>query len=140
LLRGKPAPAHAPGGTIAQKPNSEAFSRLFDEDECSQRCTLAEALRSERRRKIMTGKCVLAVGLITPLLTLPSMAQQYHGGPKSSVAPTTQQISSGADIYTQGVAGEIYAQGVRGDVYVSGVGADRSPTYRGGPKTTIPGN
>ena len=57
----------------------------------------------------MTIKYILAVALITPFLTVSSMAQQYSGGPKSSVAPT-RQISSGADIYAQGVGGDIYAQ------------------------------
>ena len=35
----------------------------------------------------MTIKYILAVALITPLLTVSSVAQQYVGGPKSSVAP-----------------------------------------------------
>ena len=76
----------------------------------------------------MTIKYILAIALITPFLTVSSMAQQYVGGPKSGVAPT-RQISSGADIYAQGVGGDIYAQGVR---------ANKFHAYRGGPKTVVP--
>jgi len=76
----------------------------------------------------MTIKCILAVALITPFLTVSSMAQQYVGGPKSGVAPT-RQISSGGDIYAQGVGGDIYARGVP---------ANKSHAYRGGPKTVAP--
>jgi len=76
----------------------------------------------------MTIKYILAVALITPFLTVSSMAQQYVGGPKSGVAPT-RQISSGGDIYAQGVGGNIYARGVP---------ANKSHAYRGGPKTVAP--
>ena len=76
----------------------------------------------------MTIKYIVVIALITPFLTMSSMAQQYVGGPKSGVAPT-RQISSGADIYAQGVGGDIYAQGVR---------ANKSHAYRGGPKTVVP--
>jgi hypothetical protein len=76
----------------------------------------------------MTIKYILAVALITPFLTMSSMAQQYVGGPKSGVAPT-RQISSGGDIYAQGVGGDIYTRGVK---------ANKSHAYRGGPKTVIP--
>jgi hypothetical protein len=76
----------------------------------------------------MTIKYILAVALITPFLTVSSMAQQYVGGPKSGVAPT-RQISSGGDIYAQGVGGDIYARGVP---------ANKSHAYRGGPKTVAP--
>ena len=72
-------------------------------------------------------KYILAVALITPVLTVSSMAQQYVGGPKSSVAPTTRQIGSGGDIYAQGV-----------DVYARGVKANKSHAYRAGPKTVAP--
>jgi hypothetical protein len=75
----------------------------------------------------MTFRYVLAVAFITPFLTVPSMAQQYQGGPKSSVAPTTRQISSGGDIYAQGV-----------DIYAPGVRANKSHAYRGGPETGVP--
>jgi hypothetical protein len=75
----------------------------------------------------MSIKYILAVGLITPFLTMSSMAQQYVGGPKSGVAPTTRQISTGGDIYAQGV--DVYAQGVR---------ANKRQAYRGGPKTVVP--
>jgi hypothetical protein len=76
----------------------------------------------------MTIKCILALSLITPFLTVSSsMAQQYQGGPKSPVAPATRQISSGGDIYAQGF-----------DVYAPGVRANRSHAYRGGPKTVVP--
>src|SRR5438094_10654816 len=78
------------------------------------------------REEIMTIKYILAVALITPLLTVSSMAQQYVGGPKSGVAPTTRQISSGGDIYAQG------------DVYARGVRTNKSHAYRGGPKTVVP--
>jgi len=77
--------------------------------------------------KIMTIKYILAVALITPLLTVSSMAQQYVGGPKSSVAPSMRQISSGGDIYAQGV-----------DVYARGGKANKSHAYRAGPKTVVP--
>ena len=75
----------------------------------------------------MTIKYTLAVALITPLLTVSSMAQQYVGGPKSGIAPAPRQISSGGDIYAQGV-----------DVYARGVKANKSRAYRGGPKTVVP--
>ncbi len=82
----------------------------------------------------MTIKYVLAVALITPLLTLSSMAQQYQGGPKSSVIPTTRQISSGGDIYAQGT--DVYARG--GDIYAQGCRTNKMHVYRGGPKTVVP--
>lgn len=85
----------------------------------------------------MTIKYILAVALIMPFLAVSSMAQQYVGGPKSGVAPT-RQISSGADIYAQGVGGDIYAQRVGGDIYVRGVNTHKSHAYRGGPKTVVP--
>jgi hypothetical protein len=77
---------------------------------------------------MMTIRYILAVSLITPFLTVSSMAQQYVGGPKSGVVPT-RQISSGADIYAQGVGGDIYAQGVR---------ANKSRAHRGSPKAVVP--
>ena len=82
----------------------------------------------------MTIKYILAVALITPCLTVSSMAQQYVGGPKSSVA-TTRQMSSGGDIYAQGVRGGIYAPGEA--IYAQGR-ANRSHAYRGGPNTVVP--
>jgi hypothetical protein len=110
------------------KPKNEAFSRRFDEDQCSKSGNLPVALSTRCwRRKIMTIKYILAVALITPFLTVSSMAQQYVGGPKSGIAPATQQISSGSDIYAQGV--EVYAQGVR---------VNKSHAYRGGLKTVVP--
>lgn len=75
----------------------------------------------------MTIKYILAIALITPILTVSSIAQQYQGGPKSSVAPATRQVGSGADIYAQGV-----------DIYAPGVRANKSHAYRGGPKTVVP--
>ena len=75
----------------------------------------------------MTIKYILAVALITPFLTVSSMAQQYVGGPKSSIAPTTRQVGSGGDIYAQGV-----------DVNARGVTAKKSHAYRAGPKTVVP--
>ena len=75
----------------------------------------------------MTIKYILAIALITPFLTVSSMAQQYVGGPKSGIPPTRQQISSGSDIYAQGV-----------DTYVPGVRPNQSHAYRGGPKTVVP--
>ena len=74
----------------------------------------------------MTIKYILAVALITPFLTASSMAQQYVGGPKSGIAPTARQISSGGDIYAQG------------DIYARGVKANKSHAYRAGPKTGVP--
>ena len=76
----------------------------------------------------MTSKYMLAVALITPFLTVSSLAQQYQGGPKSSVPPTTPQISSGGDIYAQGV--DVYAPAV----YAPAVRANKSHAYRGGRK------
>jgi hypothetical protein len=67
----------------------------------------------------MTIKYILAVALITPFLTVSSMAQQYSGGPKSNFAPT-RQIGNGADIYGRGV------------------NTNKSHAYRGGPKTVVP--
>jgi len=87
---------------------------------------LPVALLSKCRRKIMTIRYILAVALITPFLTMSSMAQQYVGGPKSGIAPTTQQISSGGDIYAQG-----------GDIYARGVKANKSHVYRGGQKPVV---
>ena len=75
----------------------------------------------------MAIKYILAVALIAPLLTVSSMAQQYVGGPKSSVAPSTRQISSGGDIYAQGV-----------DVYAPRTKANKSRAYRAGPRTVVP--
>ena len=74
----------------------------------------------------MTIKYIVAVVLITPLLTVSSMAQ-YVGGPKSGIAPTTRQINSGGDIYAQGV-----------DVYAPRIKANKSRAYRGGPRTVVP--
>ena len=73
----------------------------------------------------MAIKYILAVALITPFLTASSTAQQYVGGPKSGIAPTTRQISGGGDIYAQGVN----ARGVK---------ANKSHAYRAGPKTGVP--
>jgi hypothetical protein len=75
----------------------------------------------------MTTRYILAVALITPFLSVSTMAQQYQGGPKSSVAPSTRQIGSGGDIYAQGV-----------DVYAPGVKANKPHAYRGGAKTIVP--
>jgi hypothetical protein len=75
----------------------------------------------------MTVKYILPVALITPFLTVSSMAQQYVGGPKSGIAPTTRQISSGGDIYAQRV-----------DVSARAVKANKSHAYRAGPKTVVP--
>ena len=82
----------------------------------------------------MSIKYILAIALITPFLTVSSMAQQYVGGPKSGIAPTTRQISSAGDIYAQGV--DDYAQGV--DDYARGVKANKSRAYRSGPKAVVP--
>ena len=73
----------------------------------------------------MTIKYILAVALITPLLSVSSMAQQYVGGPKSGI-PMTRQFSGG----------DIYAQGV--DVHAPRVKANKSRAYRGGSKTVVP--
>ena len=75
----------------------------------------------------MTIKYILAVALITPFLTVSTMAQQYQGGPKGSAALRTPQISSGGDIYAQGV-----------DIYARGVKANKSRAYRSGPKAVVP--
>ena len=81
----------------------------------------------------MTIKYILAVALITPFVTVSSMAQQYQGGPKSSVPPTMQQIGYD-DIYAQGI--DVYAP--RGDIYAQGVRTNKSQTYRSGPRTVVP--
>jgi hypothetical protein len=75
----------------------------------------------------MAIKYILAVALITPFLTVPTMAQQYQGGPKGSAALRTPQVSSGGDIYAQEV--EVYARGSK---------AKKSQAYRGVPKTVVP--
>jgi len=82
----------------------------------------------------MTMKYVLAAAFITPFLTVSSMAQQYQGGPKSTVPPTTQLVVSAGDIYAQGV--DVYAPG--GDIYAQGVRTNRSRAYRYGPKVVVP--
>ena len=74
----------------------------------------------------MKIKYILAAALIMPLLTVSSMAQQYVGGPKSGIAPSTQ-ISSASDIYAQGV-----------DVYAPGVKVNKRHAYRAGQKTVVP--
>jgi hypothetical protein len=82
----------------------------------------------------VTIKYILAVALIMPFVTVSSMAQQYHGGPKSSVPATTWQIGTGGDIYVQGV--DVYAP--RGEIYAQGVRTNKSHAYRGGSKTVVP--
>lgn len=76
----------------------------------------------------MIMKYIVAVALVTPLLTASGMAQDtprmtqhiYQGGPKSDSTHTTRQISSGGDIYAKGVK-------------------TKTPhAYRGGPKTVVP--
>lgn len=81
----------------------------------------------------MTFKYIVAVALVTPLLTVASLAQDaprfdqhvYQGGPKSSIPHATRQI----------VSSDIYAQG---DVYARGVKPNKSHAYRGGPQTVVP--
>ena len=73
----------------------------------------------------MTIRYILAIALITPVLTVSSTAQQYQGGPKSSFGPT-RQMSSGGDIYAQGV-----------DVYAPRVKANKPHVYRGGRKAVV---
>ena len=75
----------------------------------------------------MTIKYILAVALIMPFVTVSSIAQQYQGGPKSSVIPTAPQYAQGVDVYAP--AGEIYAQGVR---------TNKSRAYRASPKAVVP--
>jgi hypothetical protein len=82
----------------------------------------------------MSIKYILAVALITPFLTVSTMAQQYHGGPKSSVAPATRPIGSGGDIYPRGF--DVYAP--TGDIYAQGVRTNKSHAYRAGPNTVVP--
>ena len=78
----------------------------------------------------MTIKYILAIALITPVLTVSSMAQQYQGGPKSSFMPT-RQISSGGDIYPQGVAAKKFSTGGGSHHYSGG---PRSDPHHMGPK------
>ncbi|WP_036049000.1 hypothetical protein [Bradyrhizobium sp. Tv2a-2] len=81
----------------------------------------------------MTIKYILAVALLTPFLTVSSTAQQYQGGPKSSVPPTVQQIGYG-DIYAQGI--DVYPP--QGDIYAQGARTNKSHAYRSGPRTVVP--
>ena len=81
----------------------------------------------------MIIKYIFTVALVTPFLTGSGMAQQYQGGPKSSVPPTMQQIGYG-DIYAQGI--DVYAP--RADIYAQGVRTNQSHAYRSGPKTVVP--
>jgi hypothetical protein len=112
---------------LRRRPNNKAFSRLFDEDECSKSGNLGRGCFGECRENIMTGKFILAVALITPLLTVSSMAQQYQGGPKSPVIPTARQYAQGVDVYAP--TGDIYAQGVR---------TNKSGVHRGSPRAVVP--
>jgi hypothetical protein len=73
----------------------------------------------------MIGKCILAVALITPVLTVSSVAQQYQGGPKSSFG-LTRQVYSGGDIYAQAV-----------DIYAPAVRAYHYRVYGGAPRTVV---
>ena len=77
----------------------------------------------------MTIKYIVAVALITPFLTVPTMAQQYQGGPKGSAALRTPQISSGGDIYAQG---DIYPRGAAVKKSSAGGGSHH---YSGGPRS-----
>lgn len=81
----------------------------------------------------MNIKCILAVALITPLLSASSVAQQYHGGPKSPVPPTWQ-ISHGGDVYAPGP--DIYVP--RAERRAPGMRTSKSRAYRGGPETVVP--
>lgn len=76
----------------------------------------------------MTIKYILAIALVTPVLTVSSTAQQYQGGPKSSFMPT-RQISSGGDIYAQG---DSYPRGVAARKSSAGSGSHH---YSGGPRS-----
>jgi hypothetical protein len=80
----------------------------------------------------MSIKYILAVAIITPFLTVSSTAQQYQGGPKSSVPPSMPQIGYG-DIYAQGI--DVYAP--QGDVYAQGVRTNKPHAYRSGPRTVV---
>lgn len=81
----------------------------------------------------MTMKYIIAAVLITPLLTVSSMAQYapgidqhvYQGGPKSSVPHAARQITGPGEAY----ASEAYAWVPR---------AVTSHRYRGGPQTVVP--
>ena len=81
----------------------------------------------------MTIKYILGVALITPFLAVSGTAQQYEGGPKSSVPPTMQQIGY-AGIYAQGI--DVYAP--RSDIYAQGVRTNKPHAYRSGPRTVVP--
>lgn len=75
----------------------------------------------------MAIKLILTLALITPFLTVSSVAQQYVGGPKSGIPTTARQIGSSGDIYAQG-----------SDVYAPRVKANKSRAYRGGTKAVVP--
>ena len=76
----------------------------------------------------MTIKHILAIAIITPVLSVSSIAEQYQGGPKSSFMPT-RQISIGGDIYAQG---DIYPRGVAAKKSSAGGGSHH---YSGGPRS-----
>ena len=76
----------------------------------------------------MTMKYILAVVLVAPFLTSPSMAQGgprldqhvYQGGPKSSIPPATRQITSLSHAFARAPKARI------------------SHRYNGGPATVVP--
>src|SRR5262249_7934122 len=108
------------------------FSRLFDEDQCNKSGNFPALFLNNCGRKIMTIKYILAVALIMPFVTVSTIAQQYQGGPKSSVIPSTGLV--GNDIYAQGV--DVYAP--TGDIYAQGVRTNKSRAHRGSPKAVVP--
>jgi hypothetical protein len=99
--------------------------RHVDQYQCDEALAVA-ALK--RWRKPMTIKYIVAIALITAVLSVSSMAQQYQGGPKSSFMPT-RQISSGGDIYAQG---DVYPRGVAAKKSSAGGGSHH---YSGGPRS-----
>lgn len=76
----------------------------------------------------MTMRTILAVALVTPLLTVSSMAQNaprvdqhvYLGGPKSTIPHATRQITT------------------EGDIFAMETRTRPSHVYPGGPKTVVP--
>ena len=73
-------------------------------------------------------KYIMPVALVTPFLTVSSTAQNasytfkhvYQGGPKTTVAHTTRQITSA------------------GDIFAMDVNTKTPHAYRGGPRTVVP--
>jgi hypothetical protein len=84
-----------------------------------------QALSIKRRREIMTMKYILAVALVTPFMTVSSMAQDpprldqhvYQGGPKTGIPHAASHMTTASEAYAM---------------------APMSHRYSGGPQTVVP--